>query len=271
MGGPFEFPPPDWARAAFSPDPNPSFVDLIRKIDPSMLPKADTNVLAPAVPHGTTILALRFAGGVVMAGDRRATEGFTIADRKMEKVFAADDHSAVAIAGAAGPAIDMVRLLQLELEHYEKLEGDTLSLEGKANRLASMIKANLPFAMQGIAVVPIFAGFDIRRGDGRIFRYDVVGGRYEDTDYHATGSGGTHARGTLKKRFQPAMARDAAVRAAVEALIDAADEDAATGGPDLGRGIFPIVAVVTATGYETIPDEELRALTESLLAERGRA
>jgi proteasome beta subunit len=271
MSAPFDLPAQDWMRAAFSQDPNPSFIDLVRRTDPGLLPRAHEGATAPALPHGTTILSLRFAGGIVMAGDRRATEGYSIADRRMEKVYAADRHSAVAIAGAAGPAIDMVRLLQLELEHYEKLEGEQLSLEGKANRLATMIKTNFPMAMQGIVVVPIFAGYDVRRAQGRIFRYDAIGGRYEETEYHATGSGGTHARGTLKKRFRPDADQATAVRAAVEALMDAAEEDAATGGPDLGRGIFPIVALVTAEGYETATDDELRAVTQELLAERGRA
>jgi proteasome beta subunit len=261
-------PPPDWARAAFSADPNPSFVDLVRRVDPQLLPRSPDQV-TPQSPHGTTILALRFADGVVMAGDRRATEGMTIADRRMEKVYPADDFSAVAIAGVAASAIEMVRLLQLELEHYEKLEGDQLSLEGKANRLATMIKTNLPLAMQGLVVVPIFAGFDKRRGEGRIFRYDAIGGRYEDAEYHSTGSGGTHARGTLKSRWREGMTRDEAVRTAVEALMDAADEDAATGGPDLRRGIFPIVAVVTVDGYATVPDADLKTITEALLGERG--
>ena len=236
-----------------------------------MLPRVDMTQGVPvSVPVATTILALRFAEGVLVAGDRRATEGYTIADNRIEKVFAADEFSAVAIAGAAGPAADMVKLLQVELEHYEKLEGETLSLEGKANRLAQMIKQNFPMAMQGIVVVPLFGGFDVRRGEGRIFRYDAIGGRYEEIEYHATGSGGVHARATLKKRHSGDMARTEAVRAAVEALIDASEEDAATGGPDLGRGIFPIVAVVTADGYQTIEDEELRGITEGLLHERGR-
>jgi proteasome beta subunit len=262
---------PNWARAAFAADPNPSFSDLLRKVDPGMLPSAEGGAQPLSIPHGTTILAMRFADGVIIAGDRRATEGYSIADRRMEKVFPADDFSAVAIAGAAGPAIDMVKLLQVELEHYEKLEGDRLSLEGKANRLAGMIKQNLPLAMQGIVVVPIFGGFDARRNEGRIFRYDAIGGRYEDTEYHATGSGGVHARGTLKKRWREGLGREEAVRAAVEALIDAGDEDTATGGPDLGRGIFPIVAVVSAEGYQTVETEELRTIVTALLQERGRA
>ena len=198
---------PDWARAAFSSDPNPSFADLVRRLDPGMLPASDPSTPL-TFPHGTTILALRFADGIVMAGDRRATEGLSIADRRMEKVFPADDYSAVAIAGAAGPAVDIVKLLQVELEHYEKLEGDRLSLEGKANRLAQMIKQNFPLALQGLVVVPLFGGFDLRRAEGRIFRYDAVGGRYEDIDYHATGSGGVHAKASLKKSYRKELARD---------------------------------------------------------------
>lgn len=261
--------PPNWQNAAFTPDPNPSFADLLRRIEPALLPQMQ--VSAPSIPHGTTIVALTFADGVLVGGDRRATEGTTIADRRIEKVFPADDFSAVAIAGAAGPAIDMVRLLQLELEHYEKLEGETLSLEAKANRLATLIKQNLPMAMQGIVVVPLFGGFDLRRSEGRIFRYDAIGGRYEEIEYHATGSGGLHARASLKKRYSPNLDRAQAISAAVEALMDAADEDTATGGPDLRRGIFPVIALVTANGYETIGDDELRALTEQLLGARGNA
>lgn len=264
--------PPDWARAAFTFDANPSFVNLLKKIDPTLLPQAGQAAgQLPVVPHGTTILALRFADGVIVAGDRRATEGYTIADRRIEKVFPADEFSAVAIAGAAGPAIDMVKLLQVELQHYEKIEGDTLSLEGKANRLAQMIKQNFPMAMQGIVVVPIFGGYDVRRGEGRIFRYDAIGGRYEEIEYHATGSGGVHARDSLKKRYRQDLSRDDAIHVAIEALIDASDEDTATGGPDLLRGIFPVVALVTASGYETVPDAELRAASEDLLGQRGRA
>lgn len=262
--------PPDWARAAFSADPNPSFADLVRRVDPGMLPAAE-NSTPLAIPHGTTILALRFADGIVMAGDRRATEGFSIADRRMEKVFPADDFSAVAIAGAAGPAIDIVKLLQVELEHYEKLEGDPLSLEGKANRLAQMIKQNFPLALQGLVVVPLFGGYDTHRDEGRIFRYDAVGGRYEDIDYHATGSGGVHAKASLKKTYRRDLEKDGAVRAAVEALTDAADEDAATGGPDLERGIFPIVALVTKDGYSVVPDADLRPIVQSILADRERS
>jgi proteasome beta subunit len=206
-----------------------------------------------------------------MGGDRRATEGMTIAQRDIEKVFPADDFSAVAIAGAAGPAIEMVRLFQTELEHYEKIEGFPLSLEGKANKLGQMVRGNLPLAMQGLVVLPLFCGYDTRRQVGRIFRYDVTGGRWEDADFHATGSGGRDARGSLKKRWRADMDGDSAVDALMEALYDAADEDAATGGPDLVRGIFPVVATVTAKGYHRVPDDELRKAAERLVAAQAQA
>jgi proteasome beta subunit len=211
---------------------------------------------------------MRFATGVIIAGDRRALEGMTIADRRIEKVFPADDYSAVAIAGAAGPAKDIVKLFQTELEHYEKVEGEILSLEGKANRLAAMIKQNFPLALQGLVVVPLFAGFDRAREQGRIFRYDAVGGRYEELDFTATGSGGAHARGTLKKRYRSDLSQDAAIRAAIESLMDAAEEDAATGGPDTLRGIYPNVALITRDGYREITDEEIGPIVEELLNER---
>ena len=220
-------------------------------------------------PEGTTVLALRYEQGVVVAGDRRATEGFQIAHRSIEKVFAADDMSAVAIAGAAGPAVEMVRLFQTELEHYEKVEGERLTLEGKANKLSQMIRANLPAAMQGLVVVPLFAGFDDRRNQGRIFKYDVTGGRYEEDDYHATGSGGKDARSSLKKRYRAGLSREDAIKVAIEALFDAADEDVGTGGPDLMRGIFPTVSAISSTGIAEVGEEEIRSLFEELISERA--
>jgi proteasome beta subunit len=213
------------------------------------------------------VLALRFDGGVIMAGDRRAVEGFTIADERIEKVFPADDLSAIAIAGAAGQAVEIVRLFQTELEHYEKVEGDRLSLEGKANRLAQLIRGNFAMALQGLVVVPLFAGFDERRDEGRIFRYDVTGGRWEEADYHSTGSGSVHARGTLKKRWRPGLDRDSAVRAAVEALYDASQEDVATGGPNALRGIYPSVKTITADGVNPVPDDDVGAAFEAILGE----
>jgi len=223
----------------------------------------------PEAPHATTVAALRYTDGVVIAGDRRATEGFAIAQRDIEKVFPADDYSAVAIAGVAGTGIEMIRLFQTELEHYEKIEGSPLSLEGKANKLGQMVRSNLAMAMQGLVVVPLFCGYDLRRRSGRIFRYDVTGGRWEDADYHTIGSGGRDARGSLKKRYRPDMDREGAVGALVEALYDAADEDSATGGPDLVRGIFPLVATVTAEGYQRVEDDEVRAVAERVVAAQG--
>jgi proteasome beta subunit len=243
---------------------SPSFVDALRAYAPELLElKAAAGGTVPEVPHGTTV------AGVAMGGDRRSTEGMSIAQRDIEKVFPADDFSAVAIAGAAGPAIEMVRLFQTELEHYEKIEGFPLSLEGKANKLGQMVRGNLPLAMQGLVVLPLFCGYDTRRQAGRIFRYDVTGGRWEDADFHATGSGGKDARGSLKKRWRADIDGDTAVAVLMEALYDAADEDAATGGPDLVRGIFPVVATVTAQGYRRVADDELRKAAERLVAARA--
>jgi len=249
---------------------SPSFVDALRAYAPELLERPAGAGAMPEVPHATTVAAVRYADGVVMGGDRRSTEGMAIAQRDIEKVFPADDYSAVAIAGAAGPAIEMVRLFQTELEHYEKIEGFPLSLEGKANKLGQMVRGNLGLAMQGLVVVPLFAGYDTRRRTGRIFRYDVTGGRWEDEDYYATGSGGKDARGSLKKRYRAEMDAGTAVDVLVEALYDAADEDAATGGPDLVRGIFPVVATVTDGGYRRLPDDEVRKAAERVVAARTR-
>ncbi|WP_182113759.1 MULTISPECIES: proteasome subunit beta [unclassified Actinotalea] len=236
-----------------------SFLDFLAAHDPSLLPTGRTLPPgeAPSAPHGTTIVALTFDGGVVMAGDRRATAGSMIASRQIEKVFPADEFSAIGIAGTAGLALELVRLFQLELEHYEKIEGALLSLDGKANRLATMVRGSLGLAMQGLAVVPLFGGYDLQREVGRIFSYDVTGGRYEETEFHAVGSGSTFARGSLKKLWSPGMSAGDAVRTAVNALVDAADDDSATGGPDATRRIWPVVAVVTASGYLRVDDAAL--------------
>jgi proteasome beta subunit len=226
------------------------------------------------VTHATTVVALRYADGVIMAGDRRATAGNIIAHHAMEKVFPADHYSAVAIAGSAGMAIEMVRLFQVQLEHYEKVEGSTLSLEGKANQLAQMVRQHLPMAMQGLAVVPLFAGYDLRRQVGRIYTYDVTGGHYEEADFQATGSGGRDARTTIKLGFKEGLSRADAIELAIEALFEAADEDAGTGGPDLVRGIYPLVAVVDADGYAQVDAAQVAdrflALIERKRAERGQ-
>ena len=253
-------------------DPGPSFAALLRRTDPTatLLPGLDASVAMPPVRHGTTVVALRYADGVIMAGDRRATEGHIIAHRAMEKVFPADRHSAVAIAGAAGPAVQMVRLFQTQLEHYEKVEGVALSLEGKANQLGQMVREHLPMAMQGLVVVPLFAGYDLARNMGRIYSYDVTGGHYEEADHAATGSGGRDARTTIKLGWHPGLGRDEGIELAVRALYEAADEDSATGGPDLIRGIFPMVATVTVDGYDTVSDTEV-AERFGVLLERRRA
>ncbi|MBI1960493.1 MAG: proteasome subunit beta [Candidatus Rokubacteria bacterium] len=262
-------------QAAFFDYATSSFSEVLRRSAPHLLPPPSTWTGQdpqgpPPVPHGTTVLAVRYRDGVVMAGDRQASEGYQVAHRRIEKIFKADDLSAVGIAGAAGPAMEMARLFQTELEHYEKVEGENLSLEGKANRLGQMIRVNLPMAMQGLVVVPIFAGFDEKAGVGRLFKYDVTGGRYEETDYFAQGSGGKDARDSLKKRFKRDMGKDEAVRVTVEALLDAADEDLGTGGPDLMRGIFPTVKTITRSGISDLPDEDVRRHCEAILNDRGR-
>jgi proteasome beta subunit len=218
--------------------------------------------------HGTTVVALRYSEGVVMAGDRRATEGYYIADSRMDKVFPADEYSVVGIAGVAGQAIETVRLFQVELEHYEKVEGETLSLEGKANRLAQLLRASFALIMQGLVVVPIYAGYDLAKAEGRIFRYDAIGGRYEETDYNTTGSGGRDAKASLKKRWHPGLDRTAAIEAAVESLVDAGEADVATGGPDPTRGIYPSVFLVTAEGVDEVPRDDVRTAFEAVLARR---
>jgi proteasome beta subunit len=255
-------------------DPGPSFAGLLRQVAPHQLPGAghDGGGTHPIeIPHGTTVLAIRFGGGVVMAGDRRATAGFSIASRRIEKVFPADDFSGVAIAGAAGPAVEMVKLFQTQLEHYEKVQGNTLSLEGKANQLGQMVRANLPAAMSGFVVVPLFAGFDEPRSRGRVFSYDVTGGRYEEIDYQAQGSGSVHARNWIKSGWREGMEADETIELAIRALFAAADEDVATGGPDLVRGIFPTVAVIDADRYRALPDDEVATRSQILLQgpERG--
>jgi proteasome beta subunit len=250
---------------------NPSFFDLVVRTRPELaqqMRQAPASGDAPGL-HGTTVVGLKFEGGMVMAGDRRATEGYSIADDKMEKVFEADDYSAIAIAGAAGQAAEIVKLFQLELEHYEKITGDRLSLEGKANRLGQMIRGNFPLAMQGLVVVPLFGGYDERRREGRIFYYDATGGSWEEDDYQTTGSGGRPAKSSLKKRWRPGLTRDEAIRVAVEALLDASQEDVATGGPDPVRGIFPVVLVVSAEGVARVEDADVRAAYEAVVEERA--
>ena len=220
------------------------------------------------IPEGTTVLAVRYADGVIMAGDRRATAGNVIAHRRVKKVYAADEYSAVAISGTAGMAIELIKLFQTELEHYEKIEGTRLSLEGKANYLARMVRGNLALAFQGLVVVPLFCGYDEADSVGRLYTFDVVGGRYEEQDYAATGSGGSEAKAFLKGAYGDDMDEAAALEVAVEALVAAAEEDAATGGPDVRRGIYPNVAVVNRDGITEVPDERLAEIAATVLGGR---
>jgi proteasome beta subunit len=263
-----------------------SFADFLAGSAPQLLPGTTAQPGAPApapgpgtglepphgtLPHGTTIVTADFDGGVIMAGDRRSTAGNVIAQRDIEKVFRSDDYSCVGIAGVAGIGLELVRLFQLELEHYEKLEGRPLSLEGKANRLSAFVRGNLGAAMQGLVVVPLFAGYDEETGQGRIFSYDVAGGRYEEHKFHSIGSGSVFARGSLKKLYRDGMSADDAVAVCMQALYDAADDDSATGGPDLTRRIYPAVALITADGFRQLTEEEAGRYAEAVVAERMRS
>jgi len=253
-----------------------SFADFLASFAPELLPGAGARAAAGSataadLPHGTTIVALAFDDGVIMAGERRSTAGSMIAQRDIEKVFRSDEFSCVGIAGVAGIGLELVRLFQLELEHYEKLEGRTLSLEGKANRLATFVRGNLGGAMQGLVVVPLFAGFDEDSGQGRIFSYDVAGGRYEERRFHAIGSGSVFAKGSLKKLYRDDMTVRDAVLMCMHALYDAADDDSATGGPDMTRRIYPVLATVTADGFRRLPDAEAGEYAQAVVDERMRA
>lgn len=256
--------------AAFLTPGSSSFLEFLADHQPELIPgrRGLPEGVAIEAPHGTTIVAAVFDKGVVIAGDRRATMGNVIAQRDIEKVFPADEYSAVGIAGTAGLAVEMVRLFQLELEHYEKIEGTVLSLEGKANRLTTMIRGNLGMAMQGLAVVPLFAGYDLDLGRGRIFNYDVTGGRSEERGFAATGSGSVFARGSLKKLYHKDLTARQAATLVVQALYDAADDDSATGGPDLARKIFPIVSLITEDGFRRLTEAEVSEIAVSITDER---
>ena len=248
--------------------PGSSFSELLAHDYPYLRP--DFSSLASAfdpsrIPHGTTVLSFKYADGVIVAGDRLATEGHRVASRDIEKVFPTDSHSLIAIAGAAGPAVEMARLMRIELEHYEKIEGELLEIEGKANKLSQMIRQNLPAAMQGLVVVPLFAGYDLRRRQGRLWKFDITGGRYEETDYEATGSGGLFAGESLKKSHSADCSRDDGLHIAIQALTDASDEDRATGGVDLTRKIFPVVCFCDETGISRAGDDEIESVFRSIV------
>lgn len=261
--------PPAYLRAGSS-----SFTEFLSDTAPELLPghrqgwTSAGGRAADLAPHGTTIVSATFPKGVVMAGDRRATMGNLIAQRDIQKVFAADEYSMVGIAGTAGLAVEMVRLFRVELEHYEKIEGAPLSLDGKANRLAAMIRGNLGMAMQGLAVLPLFAGWDHTQNQGRIFSYDATGGRYEETAFHSVGSGSVFAKGSLKKLYEPDLDALGCATAVVQALYDAADDDSATGGPDMQRRIFPVVMVATADGIDTFDEDRIGEVVDRIVAAR---
>ncbi len=270
----------------FSIDPCSSFYQFLSTECPELLPMARWSSLlnaqgisgdaslssrVPPWPHGTTVLAFIYQNGVLIAGDRRATEGFQIAANRMEKVFQTDNYSAMAIAGAAGPCVEMAKLFRIELEHYEKLDGQPLTCEGKANRLGLMVKANFPMVLQGLVVIPLFVGYDHRREVGRMFKYDITGGRYEDTDFHAVGSGGKDARLTLKEHFRKNLDEENAIRVALKALFNAAEEDVGTGGPDLLRRIFPTVKLVNTHGVRDVPESQLGNMCRELLDRQQEA
>lgn len=271
-----------WGRGALSPAylsvESSSFTDFLRAQAPELLPgrRMTGSPAHLAAPHGTTIVAVTFKGGVLLAGDRRATSGNLIASRDLEKVFVTDHYSAVGIAGTAGIALEMVRLYAVELEHYEKIEGISLSLDGKTNKLATMVRNNLEVAMAGLAVIPLFAGYDTEAADparaGRIVSFDPTGGRYEENaGYHAIGSGSLFAKSALKKTYDPDADADAAVRAAIGSLYDAADDDTATGGPDMVRRIFPSVVRITEEGAVHLPEEEAAAMADEVITERSQS
>lgn len=262
-------------------DDGSSFFDYLMRHRPDLAPmnrewpasigsKVEAPGGLPNLPHGTTVLALKYEHGVVIAGDRRATEGFQIAGRQMEKVFRIDGHSAMAIAGTAGPAIEMARLFQTELEHYEKLEGVQLSVEGKANKLGQMVKANLPMVFHGLIVLPIYVGYDARRAEGRIFKYDITGGRYEESEYHSIGSGGKDARNTMREHYRKHLSEEEALKLALLSLYNAAEEDVGTGGPDLIRGIYPTAKVINEGGIVDVDDQRVASLYASLIQDRRK-
>jgi proteasome beta subunit len=249
-----------------------SFFEFLRMDHPDLLPDfGNVDWTHVQIPHGTTVLALVYEDGALMAGDRLATAGLEVATRDIEKVFKIDEACVMAIAGSAGPAIEMVRLFQLELEHHQKLEGRELTFEGKANRLSYLLRQNLPAAMQGLVVMPLFAGWDDHKGKGRIYKFDITGGRYEEADYYSTGSGGKDARASLKKVFRHSgFTRAEAIGSAIDALVEAADEDRGTGGFDLNRGIYPTCKLATRKGIEDVSEAEILEAFERVM-ERRRA
>jgi proteasome beta subunit len=259
-----------------------SFSELLRHQAPQLLPAGVTGqepVRVPAgpdLPHGTTIVALKFPGGAVIAGDRRSTQGNMIAGRDVQKVYITDDYTATGIAGTAAIAVEFARLYAVELEHYEKLEGVPLTFPGKVNRLAIMVRGNLGAAMQGLVALPLLAGYDLDDPDpqnaGRVVSFDAAGGwNIEEEGYQAVGSGSVFAKSSIKKLYSQVVDDDSALRVAVESLYDAADDDSATGGPDLVRGIFPTAVRVNADGAADVPEERIAELAREIIESRTRS
>jgi len=260
-----------------------SFSEHLRVNAPDLLPSngfaraADPVAAGSAhdiAPHGTTIVAISYRGGVLIAGDRRATMGNLLASRDMEKVYVTDTYSAAGIAGTAGVAVEMIRLFAVELEYYEKIEGVSLTFDGKSNKLSKMVRDNLPAALQGLAVVPILVGYDHQATDpdkaGRIVSYDVVGGRSEERfGYTATGSGSQFAKSSLKKTYTRGIGQERALRIAIESLLDASDDDTATGGPDLMRNIYPTAITIDAEGTDEVSDDRLAEIARAIVGERA--
>jgi proteasome beta subunit len=261
-----------------------SFADFLRRQAPELLPTSlsggahagGAGGASAQLPHGTTIVALKYPGGVVIAGDRRSTQGNMIAGRDVRKVFITDDYTATGIAGTAAIAVEFARLYAVELEHYEKLEGVPLTFAGKVNRLAIMVRGNLAAAMQGLVALPLLAGYDIHAADpenaGRIVSFDAAGGwNIEEEGYQSVGSGSIFAKSSIKKLYSQVTDTDTAVRVAVEALYDAADDDSATGGPDLVRGIYPTAVTIGADGAADVPESRIAELAREVIESRSRA
>ncbi|MGE2724915.1 proteasome subunit beta [Mycolicibacterium pulveris] len=253
-----------------------SFSDLLRRQAPELLPVNSHTAVTDAVPHGTTIVALKYPGGVVMAGDRRSTQGHMIAGRDVQKVYITDDYTATGIAGTAAIAVEFARLYAVELEHYEKLEGVALTFNGKVNRLATMVRGNLGAALQGFVALPLLAGYDLDdpnpQAAGRIVSFDAAGGwNFEEEGYQSVGSGSIFAKSSMKKLYSQVRDGDSALRVAVEALYDAADDDSATGGPDLVRGIYPTAVIIGEDGAEEVSEERIAELAREVIESRSRA
>lgn len=255
-----------------------SFSEYLRIQAPELLPalgKANGDVIS-SLPHGTTIVALTYRGGVLIAGDRRATQGNYIANRDIDKVQITDNYSATGIAGTAAIAVEFARLYAVELEHYEKLEGVPLTFNGKANRLSALVRGNLAAAMQGLVAVPLLVGYDIDDPNGetagRIVSFDVAGGWHVESDgYQAVGSGSVFAKSSIKKLYKSGGDALSALSVAVEALYDAAEDDSATGGPDLVRRVFPTAIRIDSGGAIRVPAADIESIAREVIEKRTEA